>query len=104
MDIVNSPLIKNHILYGNKKKSFTFSTFFNKGYKYCKMNKMINREEDNIEIYEGYSQEDIIDEEEDIENDSENKIKIEKNESKKEEKKQQEDKKEIEKEPKKKYK
>ena len=104
MDIVNSPLIKNHILYGNKKKSFTFSTFFNKGYKYCKMNKIINREEDNIEIYEGYSQEDIIDEEEDIENDSENKIKIEKNESKKEEKKQQEDKKEIETEPKKKYK
>ena len=104
MDIVNSPLIKNHILYGNKKKSFTFSTFFNKGYKYCKMNKIINREEDNIEIYEGYSQEDIIDEEEDIENDSENKIKIEKNEMKKEEKKQQEDKKEIETEPKKKYK
>ena len=104
MDTVNSPLIRNHLLFGNKKKSVTFTSFFNKGYKYCKMNKIINREEDNFEIYEGYSQEDIIDEEEDIENDSENKIKIEKNESKKEEKKQQEDKKEIETEPNKKYK
>ena len=64
MDTVNSPLIRNHLLFGNKKKNLTFSTFFNKGFKYCNSNKIINIEEDNIKIYEGYSEEEIIEEEE----------------------------------------
>jgi E1A-binding protein p400 len=59
------------------------------------MNKIINREEDNIEIYEGYSEEDILNEEEEKENDSIENNKNEKNENQNEEKKE-EDKNEIE--------
>ena len=120
MDTVNSPLIRNHLLFGNKKKNLTFSTFFNKGFKYCNSNKVINIEEDNIKIYEGYSEEELKIENEDnnlnhvikIENtdtenlkNSENKNSIKeevKEEEKKKEEKKEENKEEEKKEEKKK--
>ena len=84
MDTVNSPLIRNHLLFGNKKKSVTFSSFFNKGYKYCNMKEIIPKEDDYTKIYEGYCEEDINDNEENISEDS-NIKNNEKDENKKEE-------------------
>ena len=55
-DTINSPLIKNHIIYGKNSRKrilgINFSTCLNKAYKYYDINKSIIRNEDFIKITE----------------------------------------------------
>ena len=58
MDLVNSPLIKSHIIFSkNKRKNVVLSSVFNKGYKYLNSDSNIWREENSVSIYEGYDEE-----------------------------------------------
>ena len=83
MDMVNSPLIKSHVVFTKKKKNNTvFSSVFNKGYKYLNINMIINREGDNVDIYEGYDEEERAQEEERKKKEEEERIKKEEEEKK----------------------
>ena len=81
--MVNSPLIKSHVVFTKKKKNNTvFSSVFNKGYKYLNINMIINREGDNVDIYEGYDEEERAQEEERKKKEEEERIKKEEEEKK----------------------
>ena len=71
-DTINSPLLKNHIIYGknNRKRimGINFSTCLNKAYKYCDMNKLIIKNEDFLKITELGESEPIVEETEDNNN------------------------------------
>ena len=68
-DTINSPLLKNHIIYGkNSRKRImgtNFSTCLNKAYKYCNINKSIIRNDDFVKITELGESEPIVEEPED---------------------------------------
>ena len=55
-DTINSPLLKNHIVYGKKSRKkilgMNFTTCLNKAYKYCNLNKVIIRNNDFMKITE----------------------------------------------------
>ena len=78
-DTINSPLIKNHIIYGknNRKRvmGMNFSTCLNKAYKYYNLNKSIIRNEDFVKITELGESEPIVEEPE--ENNNTKKMEIE---------------------------
>ena len=65
-DTINSPLLKNHIVYGKKSRKkilgMNFSTCLNKVYKYCNLNKAIIRNNDFMKITEFGESEPIIEE------------------------------------------
>ena len=65
-DTINSPLLKNHIVYGkNSRKKIlgmNFSTCLNKGYKYCNNKKSIIRNKDFVTISELGESEPIVEE------------------------------------------
>ena len=65
-DTINSPLLKNHIIYGknNRKRilGMNFSTILNKAYKYCNMDKLIIRNDDFVKITELGESEQIVEE------------------------------------------
>ena len=69
-DAINSPLLKNHIVYGQKsrKKIFgmNFSLCLNKAYKYCNGNKGILRDKDFVKITELGESEPVVEEVEEI--------------------------------------
>ena len=69
-DAINSPLLKNHIVYGQKsrKKIFgmNFSLCLNKAYKYCNSNKGILRDKDFVKITELGESEPVVEEVEEI--------------------------------------
>ena len=69
-DAINSPLLKNHIVYGQKsrKKIFgmNFSLCLNKAYKYCNSNKGILRDKDFLKITELGESEPVVEEVEEI--------------------------------------
>ena len=69
-DAINSPLLKNHIVYGQKsrKKIFgmNFSLCLNKAYKYCNSNKGILRDKDFVKITELGESEPVMEEVEEI--------------------------------------
>jgi SNF2 family DNA or RNA helicase len=78
-DTINSPLIKNHIIYGknNRKRvmGMNFSTCLNKAYKYCDMKKLIIRNDDFVKITELGESEPVVEEPE--ENNNVKKMEIE---------------------------
>jgi len=78
-DTINSPLLKNHIIYGknNRKRilGMNFSTILNKAYKYCNMDKLIIRNDDFVKITELGESEQIVEEPE--ENNTSKKMEVE---------------------------
>ena len=78
-DTINSPLLKNHIIYGknNRKRimGINFSTCLNKAYKYYDINKSIIRNEDFLKITELGESQPIVDEPE--ENNNTKKVEVE---------------------------
>ena len=69
-DTINSPLLKNHIVYGQKSRKkvlgMNFSTCLNHAYKYCNSNKAIIRNKDFVKITELGESEPVIEEPEEI--------------------------------------
>jgi len=69
-DTINSPLLKNHIVYGQKSRKkilgMNFSTCLNHAYKYCNSNKAIIRNKDFVTITELGESEPVIEEPEEI--------------------------------------
>ena len=69
-DTINSPLLKNHIVYGQKSRKkvlgMNFSTCLNHAYKYCNSNKAIIRNKDYVKITELGESEPVIEEPEEI--------------------------------------
>ena len=69
-DTINSPLLKNHIVYGQKSHKkvlgMNFSTCLNHAYKYCNSNKAIIRNKDYVKITELGESEPVIEEPEEI--------------------------------------
>ena len=69
-DAINSPLLKNHIVYGQKSRKkilgMNFSLCLNKAYKYCNSNKGILRNSDFVKITELGESEPIVEEVEEI--------------------------------------
>ena len=78
-DTINSPLLKNHIIYGKNSRKrilgINFSTCFNKAYKYCNMDKLIIRNDDFVKITELGESEQVVEEPE--ENNSSKKMEVE---------------------------
>ena len=58
MDSVNSPLVRNHIMFCKRKKgNVVMSSILNRGYRYVDMGYNIQRESDCVKVYEGYDEE-----------------------------------------------
>ena len=65
-DTINSPLLKNHIVYGQKSRKkilgMNFTTCLNHAYKFCNSNKAIMKNDDYVKITELGESEPIIEE------------------------------------------
>ena len=77
-DTINSPLLKNHIVYGSKNRKkilgMNFTTCLNNGYKFCNNNKRIIKNDDFMKITELGESDPVIEE---VEENPKPKIEIE---------------------------